>query len=381
MTRDEALRHWMDTAVAAKRWEQMHALHQIVMRDRERLAAEFTASFKQLCLHIRCMQDEKRKGKIKYIHYSALRSRLLSGDHRCRIDAYDRQWYADAADCSAEYDAGWAFGRLDEFTRAIAEQGKRYVGKVLPADVEAVMRSEAVWYTAYLVKLARHAVREAVRSDEFAAIDKEDELYIMVGEYKDRSELVYRYEVREKDGRELREMLSAGQRSEYVYEVFSGTDLSGMYFSLLNFSYANLSASTLAGNAIWGCAFIGADFRGANLEGVDMNRSIVHGASFKEANLRNASLEHIQGGLSFPVPEELHIPPFMETSFQDANLEHTSLRGADLRGADFRGAALREACFTDAELEGAIFAAEDVRQLGLSERQLAGIVIAEVCRA
>ncbi|BFH11625.1 pentapeptide repeat-containing protein [Paenibacillus melissococcoides] len=381
MTRDEALRHWMDTAVAAKRWEHMHALHHIVMRDREKLAAEFIASFKHICRRIRRMQDEKRKGKIKYIHYSALRSRLLSGDYRCRIDAYDKQWYTDPQECSAEYDAGWAFCSLGDFTLAIAEQGKRYVGKVLPADVEAVMRSETVWYAAYLVKLARDALREAVRSDEFAAIDKEDELYIMVGEYKDRSELVYRHDARAKDGRELRAMLSAGERTEYVYEVFGGADLSGMYFSLLNFSYANLSHCTLAGNAIWGCAFIGADFRGANLEGVDMNRSIVHGASFKEANLRNASLEHIQGGLSFPVPEELHIPPFMETSFQDANLEQASFRGADLRGADFRGAALREACFTDAELEGAIFDDEDVKHLGLSERQLADIVIAEGCRA
>ncbi|MCM3342404.1 pentapeptide repeat-containing protein [Paenibacillus sp. MER TA 81-3] len=377
MTRDEALRHWQQTAVTEKRMEQMLALHQLVMAQRDRLADEFTESFKRMCVEIRRMQDQKRKGKIKFIQYAVLRNRLLSGDHSCRICAYDGQWYGDAAECAAEYDAGWVLAYLDEFERYISAKRKMYVGKILPADVASIIRKETVWYMAYMIKLARYAVKQAVRTDEFAAIDKEDELYVHVGEYKDRSELVYRHDSRVKDSRELREMFSAGKRTEYVYEVFSGLDFSGMYFKLLNFSFADFSESMLAGNLLWGCAFIGADFSGANLEGADLNNSIVHGASFRSANLRNCKLEQIQAGLTFPTQEQLHIPPFMETSFAGANLEEASFKGADVRGADFRGAMLKNTGFADAHLEGATFLAGDVKHLDLSEAQLQRILIVE----
>lgn len=377
MTRDEALRHWQQTVVADKRMEQMLALHQVVMTERERLADEFIESFKRICVEIRRLQDQKRKGKIKYIQFAVLRNRILSGDHRCRIDAYDGQWYGDAEECAAEYDAGWILTYLEEFASCISQKSRMYVGKISPADVASIVRTETVWYMAYMIKLARYAMKQAVRTAEFAAIDKEDELYVHVGEYKDRSELVYRHDARVKESRELQEMFSAGTRTEYVYEVFSGLDFSGMYFKLLNFSFADFSESTLAGNLLWGCAFIGADFGGANLEGADLNNSIVHGASFRGANLRNCKLEEIQAGLTFPTQEQLHIPPFMETCFAGANLEDASFRGADVRGADFRGAVLKNTSFADADLEGAMFLAGDVQHLSLSEAQLQRILIAE----
>lgn len=375
MTREEALRHWLDTAVADKRMELMLALHQEVLAHRDKLTGEWIESFKQLCADIRRMQDEKRKGKIKYIHYSILRSQILIGDHRCRIAAYDAQWHGDTSTCTAEYEAGWAFAKLDEFKRHLSETSKKYVGKLLPADVAVVVQRDIVWYTAYVIKLARYALREAVRTDEFAAIDKEDEQFIYVGEHQDRGELVYRYEARTKDVETLKEMFSDSNRSEYVYEVFRGANLSGMYFQLLNLSFGDFSESTLAGSLCLGCALIGADFHGANLQGADLSNNILHGASFREANLQSAKLEHIKAGMSFPSQDQLHIPPFMETSFAGANLEQASFRGAELRGADFRGAVLKGTSFADADLAGAMFRASDAKRLDLSAEQLAYIII------
>jgi BTB/POZ domain-containing protein KCTD9 len=368
--RTEALAHLEAHSILPQRVEQIAALQAHLTKHRDELAQGVLAAFRAGCREALDMQKRDRKGKIEHIHFTFYRHRVICEDPRIRICFYDAGGYLDPVACAVEYDAGWAFECLDAFERRLLQESRRYVHKIHAADVSWIKREEAAFYMQYVTNLIRHAMKEAVETEEFAELGKEETVYIRSGEYKDANDLVYRHVGSERSGDEVRRSLDGNEHDNYAYESFRRVDLSGMYFKLVNLCYTRFTQASLAGSLLVGCSLIGADFRGSDLTEANLEQSLIHGADFREANLYRAQLTEVQGSYVAPTEDEFQPPPFMETSFAQANLEQASFTGADLRGADFRGARLKDASFEGALLEGAKFLQRDIQALKLDKRQL-----------
>jgi uncharacterized protein YjbI with pentapeptide repeats len=106
----------------------------------------------------------------------------------------------------------------------------------------------------------------------------------------------------------------------------------------------------------------GADFTGASLRGAWLTDTY-----FDRAVLREAALTNVQGdGVEFR-GADLRGARLTGAKLDEADFRGADLRGADLSGgrfhaADFRGAILDDALMTGADLEGALFDKEPVRE-------------------
>ncbi|WP_179033146.1 pentapeptide repeat-containing protein [Paenibacillus kribbensis] len=375
MKRHEALLHLRENSVLKYRIEQIAALHEYLINNRDELTKQILSVFKDSCIQALNLQKKCDKGKIQHIHFTFFRHRVINHDASCRIYFYDHQGFIDPVECTKEYDANWVFNFLDIFERQLTQDSKKYVNKIYSADISQIKREEASLYVNYMANLIRHVMKDAVETEEFIALGKDDEVYIRVGEYKDFNELVYKFNSKEQQSTEVRSKLDPNENDQYAHESFRNLDLSHMYFKLVNLCYSHFSRTSLVGSYLVGCPLIGADFRNANLQEANLDYSLIHGADFRGANLCRAQLEEVQGSFVVPTEKEFHIPPFMETNFAGANLEEVSFKGADLRGANFRGALLKETDFSQANLEGAMFLQKDIKILKLNGQQFDSIQV------
>lgn len=124
-----------------------------------------------------------------------------------------------------------------------------------------------------------------------------------------------------------------GYRS-LVRADLSGADLRNLYdgFGLLDLTGVNLRSAKLDWSVLSGGHLMGADLRSASLTHVDLRRAILDGADLRGADFRNACL--------------------VNASLSRVNLGGASLKGADLRGVRLIGANLRGADLTDCNVYG-----------------------------
>ncbi|MCW3791438.1 pentapeptide repeat-containing protein [Paenibacillus sp. LS1] len=370
MKRAEALSQIRNDFVPNHRVSYISALHHHLGDHLEELEQNVLRIFTEACTKVKQLQDEARKGKIQHIHITFFRHRIIHQDFRIRVYFYDHELYGDPLEYMVEYDASWAFNYLKQFSELLLNESKMYVGKIFKPDLDLITRQEVSLYMHYVANLLRHVMKTVVEQDAFLQMQKEVEVFIRAGEYKDFNELVYKYDSCDLNTDEVRQRLTPNDHDEYVHGNFRGLDLSDMYFKLVNLSYSYFTAAILNGSQLIGCPLIGADFRHTNLIHANFAHSLIHGADFSEANLTEAQLEEVNGSYIKPNREEFHIPPFVATRFRGANLTGTRFAHADLRGADFRGALFKETIFEECQLQGAHFDERDILQLELSQEQL-----------
>lgn len=369
MKRIAALNELREQWIPQQRAVCVGELHDSLEMHLQDLQKQALRTFTDGCAKALKMQEMGRKGKIGHIHITFFRNRLIRKDFRCRIYWYGQDFYADPAECYVEYDAGWAFQYLMKFSESALLESKKYIGKILDADLQLIMRQEASFYMHYITNLFRQVMKVAVEQEAFKQLEKEEELYVRSGEHKDFNELIYKYDSRILNTEDIRQKLIPNEHDEYVHGNFSHVDLSGMYFKLVNLCYAYFTGTNLTGSLLVGCPLIGADFRNAILPQANFGHSLIHGADFGGADLSGAQFEEVQASYVAPTNEQFHIPPFMPTRFEGANLSGAVFANADLRGSDFRGAVFDGTTFEQSRLDGAHFYEKDLSTLQLSSAQ------------
>ncbi|MEY8746878.1 pentapeptide repeat-containing protein [Bacillales bacterium AN1005] len=375
MRRTEALNKLHEEWIPHNRPIFIGDLHQSLEKDLEELHKKALHVFTEGCSKALHMQAIGRKGKIGHIHITFFRNRIIRKDFRCRIYWYEQDLYADLVECYMEYDASWAFQHLMKFHASILQESKKYIGKILEADLTLIMRQEASLYMNYITNLFRYVIKVAVEQDIFLQLDKEEELYIRSGEHKDYNDLIYKYESRLVDTEDIRQRLIPNEHDEYIHGNFRNIDLQEMYFKLVNLCYAYFTNTNLTSSLLVGCPLIGTDFRNAQLTKANFGHSLIHGADFGGADLTEAQFEEVQASYVMPTIEEFHIPPFMPTRFVGANLTNAVFVNADLRGADFREAIFHGTSFSESRLDGAHFCEQDLKLIQLSPEQRKGLKI------
>ncbi|HYH02473.1 MAG TPA: pentapeptide repeat-containing protein [Bacillota bacterium] len=371
MNHAEVLRRFQDEVVQKRSLEQLRALESYFQSNREQLARDLGECYRKFCGQIYRMQRQAAKAAVAYIQFSLLRTAILEQHYFFLIEAYDRRWYLDRQECLAEYDVTWAFRFLNHLAVGLEEARKQYSGQITTADVEQIILAEAGKYLRYVVAVARMAIPEVAQSREYHELNREEQLEVRVGEYKDLSEVVYKEDRRVKAAQQVRKWLAAKLDHAYSYEVFRGLDLAGGDYRGVDLRYADLHQCSLAGSCLKDTVLAGVKLAGSNLEQADLSETILYEADLRRCNLKKACLHNVAGASGLiDLTEEWQGPGFQSVCFQEADLTGADLSGADLRGADFRGACLTGVNFEQTRLTGAVFDRSHQQLFGLIPEQV-----------
>jgi uncharacterized protein YjbI with pentapeptide repeats len=374
MTRGEALQHFQENYVKAVSHEKRLALEDYYQKNSEELATGFYDSLRQICLRIKAMQTDGAKEKIKYIHYAMLRTAVLDQTYRWRIDAYDSKWYRDEQECSAEYDASWAFRFLAEFEKELEEPRKRYLNQVTKLDLHQIFLKEAVIAKYYVTDLARYALSQAQLPREFSDFTRDTVLEVRSGEYFDISEVVYKEDTTIKDPQEIKDWLEAKKEHEYSYEVLSSLDLSGGDYEANDLRYCDLRGSNLFGSNLRSARLLGAKCAGANFQSSNCSWADIRAVDFSDCNLRKVDFYGASGTAGLDLEGNYLHPGFNGVNFRGADLEGADLRESDFQGAIFTEANLQDVNFGGANLQGAVFSVKDRKLLDLNDEQIQVVI-------
>ncbi|MET3207293.1 UNVERIFIED_CONTAM: hypothetical protein ABIC26_000227 [Paenibacillus sp. PvR008] len=189
MNRLEALEHFHKTYADDVLEQKLHAVESVYEQRKQELMLSFIQSFQRTCLQAKHI--DAAKARIGYMTYSMRRTYLVDRNYNYVIEAYDKSWFFDPQPCQAFYDAGWAFSFLGELEDELNQLRKPYMNKIIEPDVERFVLQAAEQFHAYIVKLAKDAIPQAIQLPEFQALNYEDDLEVRIGEYKGISEAVY----------------------------------------------------------------------------------------------------------------------------------------------------------------------------------------------
>jgi uncharacterized protein YjbI with pentapeptide repeats len=375
MKREAAWEHFVANYAQTMGTKKLLALEEYFYQHWDELIAEFQESFREICLKIKAMQAAETKGKVACITYSMLRTAISNQKPVYLVEAFDQEWFLDSVECQTSYQASWAFQFLDQLGTELAEQVKSlHLYQIDRPRLERYQLQEAKKYHRYIIRLARHALLEAVKLSEFQAIATEADFAVRIGEYLDISEVVYKESRRIKDLVAAKKPLSEIAELAYTNNALTGLSLTHGDYYMINLEHVALQGSDLSDSQMQYSNLTGAKFNRGALARTNLKNAWIYEADFSECNLAEANFTNAVGAAGLSKPEEWQEPGFRAVNFRGANLEGANFKDAKLRGASFVGANLTNVNFAGADLERAVFAKSDSDRLNLDEKQQTQII-------
>lgn len=367
----EAMLHFLDNSARGPYQKSLAALEEYYLHNVEQLTKGFYQSFIQLCQKISDMQGQGGKGKIAYLHYSLLYTSLMQEQNRYRVEAFDQNWYLDQQECVVDYDASWAYCFLHEVSQWMNVERKKYVGRITSYDIDLLKRMEAFKYGMFVEALAKRAIKQAVASPEFAAIDKEEVVRISIGEYKDHSQPIYCYDIRNKEIEVIKEQLLQPYPQQYVSEVWEKLNFSQMKFDQLDLRYVRFTGSTMKEVQFQSTLLWETDFTHTHIEASDFSYSELLGADFSHVQMKDCQCRHSDGA-QCDLTREKWVGSIPAVNFYHGKLSHVDFTGSQLQQAIFQGAQLTQCNFQYCNLQGADFTGASLTECDFTDAKLAG---------
>lgn len=403
--RSEALKHFEEEYINPYVREMKKNIEKYIDDHRKELTEAFVDNFRTLCKKIKEMQKEGRKGKIAYITYSFNIHNLQKESRDYVVQAYGSEWFLEEGEeCKISYNVGWLYDFLDDFYGKLFEISKKYMSNINASDMDQVWKKGVIHCDVKLLNFTKRAIKEAVKTEEFKALDKEEVLEIRLGQEKGYNEIIYKMDTRVKDSKKMKEWLESGEKN-YSYSVLQNLDLSGGNYKGItchntDFSGSNLSNSNFEGASLIESVFVksiinGVNFKKSRLSKTDFSDTVLENSDLQEAGLRLAILARAQfincnlnnaklysSDLSYCTFKNSFLTntKFYETNLENADLSgnnfmgafffRTKLIGADLSNADLTGTEFINIDFTTFKFDNAKFANNKVKEIKVYEKDL-----------
>ena len=412
MERSEALKHFEEEYINRYVREMKKNIEKYIDDHRKELTEAFVENFRTLCKKIKEMQKEGRKGKIAYITYSFNIHNLQKESRDYVVQAYGSEWFLEEGEeCKISYNVGWLYDFLDDFYGKLFEISKKYMGNINASDMDQVWKKGVIHCDVKLLNFTKRAIKEAVKTEEFKALDKEEVLEIRLGQEKGYNEIIYKMDTRVKDSKKMKEWLESGEKN-YSYSVLQNLDLSGGNYKGItcnntDFSGSNLSNSNFEDASLIESVFVksiinGVNFKKSRLSKTDFSDTVLENSDLQEAGLRLAILARAQfincnlnnaklysSDLSYCTFKNSFLTntKFYETNLENADLSgnnfmgavffRTKLIGADLSNADLTGTEFINIDFTTFKFDNAKFANNKVKEIKVYEKDLYRLNLSE----
>jgi len=362
MRRSEALKHFEDEYTMPSFIQMDEEMDKYIEENRKELTDAFVENFRTLCNKIRTMQNEGKKGKIAYITYSFTIDNLQKESRDYEVQAFGTEWFLEEGEeCKISYNVGWIYDFLDSTYSKLLEISKKYIGKINGADMDQVWKRGIVFCDVRLLSFGKKAIKEAIKIDEFKAIDKEEVLEIRLGQKKGYNEIIHKLDTRVKDSKEIKRWLESGEKS-YSYSILQNLDLSGGNYKGITSHCSDFSGSDLSNSS----------FEGASLLESVFVKSIIKGVNFKEASL-------FEGDLSDTIIEDsnfqnsgINHATLSRTQFVNCNLNKANLRKSDLSFCTFKNTVLTKTSFSNSILENADLSGNNLKEAVFIRTKLTG---------
>jgi len=363
MRRSEALKHFEDEYTSPSFIEMNEKIDKYIEENRKKYTDAFVENFRILCNKIKSMQDEGKKGKIAYITYSFTIDNLQKESRDYEVQAFGTEWFLEEGEeCKISYNVGWIYDFLDSTYDKLLEISKKYIGKINGADMDQVWKDGIILCDVRLLNFGKKAIKEAIKIEEFKAIDKEEVLEIRLGQKKGYNEIIHKLDTRVKDSKEIKRWLESGEES-YSYSILQNLDLSGGNYKGItchcsDFSGSNLSNSSFEGASLLESVFAksiikGVNFKKASLSGTDFTDTIIEKSNFQESYMSRSVVTRAQLIDCNLDKTKLYNADFSCCSFKNCRLTKTGFARANLENADLSGNNLKEAVFIRTKLTGA----------------------------
>ena len=326
----------------------------------------FQKHFNATCENIIKLQQAKELEEISYLEYTLLYSNLLTKKETAEVRVYNNRWYLDSRQrIVGHFDFSALFTKYHELSEELMAYRKQFAGEVSAQEVKAFLLSCAGSFYSYIISAFRFSILPCIGTEPFLTVRRAERFEINVGEYMSYTEAIYK-ENRQRNSEESLLWFSQRQEYEYAFEDFTKLDFSGTDLSEIDLRYSDLRYAKLIGTDFQDSMLFGTRFCHADLKDADLRYCMIHEADFTGANLTNAKFIATEAFAGVPDHIKWKITGYQPVRFCNANLT----------GADFRRTQIRDADFTDAVMDNAIFLEPQLLYFKLSEKQRQSIQIA-----
>lgn len=321
----------------------------------------FQENFRNICSTIIQLQTKQELGEISYLEYTFLFTNAIQGIDTAQVRTYGSDWYLDGRQLAVgNFDYSFLFTGYRELWAKLLSSRKRYPADVNAQEIRSFLLSCAGQFFKYVAALCRFSVIGCIESEPFLSIKRDSHFEINSGEYMAYTEAVYK-ENRTRTAESCLNWFALRHEYAYAFEDFSGLDFSGADLSEIDLRYADLRNANLTGTNLEDSMLNGSRFCHASLKGANFKYCQLHEADFTGANLTNACFTSAHAHRGVLWQAEWMVPGFRSVSFRNANLTNADFRKTDIKDADFTGAVM----------DGALFSEEQIGQFSLTAVQRA----------
>lgn len=358
--------------VVPARTEQVKALLQDFLQQKEMIAAELVNMVDRVCLDTLQRQAEGTMQVCSLLRISLLRTSLLENKMTYVLEAVENE-EIDATFhlTSHQYDATWIYSHLLQWKTLCQVELKRYIGAIHPWSLDSWIQQEMAPFQDYMIHAMRYSVSQIKGLASYQALVQGDTFEIVVGEYGDAmlGESVYLVNHRQKSNEDTKKWLQSSMTNEYIYSHILDLDISVGEYRVSEWNYLRAEQVNLSQSNLRESVLVGIKFEQCNCQFCDFTGSILYDADFRGCDLEGACFDYVMGEKEQVNVTESMIFGIYGVQFQGANLKNTSFRGAKIAG-DFRYSDLQNVDFTGTDLTGSIMLSQDGMQVNLSEEQM-----------
>lgn len=147
--------------------------------------------FSKVCQRVIELQKRNEKGKVKYIYFSFLRTNILADNGDFRVDIYDENWFLDNKQCSGSIDMSFVFKYLFNFIEKIKKNSLENKISMSDIELEKIKLEESERYKILAIEYLKTIVLKMVEDEKYKQMIKDENIYIIAGEYMDECQLIY----------------------------------------------------------------------------------------------------------------------------------------------------------------------------------------------
>ncbi|OPH46696.1 hypothetical protein BC351_14520 [Paenibacillus ferrarius] len=190
MNKQEALDDFLESFVFDQWLKDLLPIDQALEAQRSSIEQSFSDAFESVWTQVSELQEQGLKGDIRYVYISLMRTSIMENRPDYRIDAYDHNWFMDAAACVGGWRADFIFDPLFRRMEELEKQKSAYARKVTSMDIARIKQIEAVKYHLLAIEFMKTRISALLTSNGYLRMGKTPDIHWMVGEFRDQSELL-----------------------------------------------------------------------------------------------------------------------------------------------------------------------------------------------
>lgn len=159
----------------------------------KKIVHTFLKAFKAVVEQTTILQDEKKKGKVKYILFSHLYSSMFLQHYLIRIDLMDPAFYNDSSHAVSYWDARYIYEFFEEDVEAIRKELGKIFPRIREYEADYIRYAYAPYYHRLTKAFLQAMFQEAVSESNFLPQRERLERCVMIlfGEYMGEADVLF----------------------------------------------------------------------------------------------------------------------------------------------------------------------------------------------